>query len=83
MPTASGANSVASALGTASRSRPAAAMGRYHEGRPTTFTRGTFYLPGSRKFLFGSNTGSEGSLTNTRAAFAKPKEKRRMDGSKT
>jgi hypothetical protein len=31
-------------------------MRTYHEGRRTTPTRGTFYLAGSRNFLFGSNT---------------------------
>ena len=55
-PIASGANSVASALGNRTRRDPSTAVRTYHEGRPPTLKSGTFYLAGNRNFLFGSDT---------------------------
>ena len=55
MPIATGANSVAAALGNRLGRDPLRLMRRYHEGRRTTPIRGTFYLAGSRNFLYGSN----------------------------
>jgi hypothetical protein len=54
-PTASGANSVASALGSVTRRDPGEAVRSYHEGCTSTFKTGTFYLAGRRNFLFGSD----------------------------
>jgi hypothetical protein len=54
-PTASGANSVASALGSPTRRDPGEAVRTYHQGRESTLKTGTFYLAESRNFLFGSN----------------------------
>ena len=55
MPIASGANSVASALGNRTRRDPSAAVRPYHVGRKPTLKTGTFYLAGNRNFLFGSD----------------------------
>ena len=54
-PTASGANSVASALGRLARRDPGKAVRTYHEGFQLILETGTFYLAGNRNFLFGSN----------------------------
>jgi hypothetical protein len=54
-PTASGANSVASALGSLARRDPGRAVRTYHEGRFPTLKTGTFYLAESRNFLIGSD----------------------------
>ena len=53
MPIASGANSVASALGNRARRDPGTAVRTYHEGRQLTLKTGTFYFGGNRNFLFG------------------------------
>ena len=53
MPIASGANSVASALGNRPRRDPGAAVRTYHEGLKPALKTGTFYLAGNRNFLFG------------------------------
>jgi hypothetical protein len=50
-----GANPVASALGNRTRRDPGTAVRTYHEGQLPTLKRGTFYLAGSRNFLFGPN----------------------------
>ena len=55
MPIASGANSVASALGNRTRRDPGAAVRTYHEGLKPARKRGTFYLAGDRNFLLGSD----------------------------
>ena len=55
-PTASGANSVASALGSLPRRDPGEAVRAYHEGLEDTLKLGTFYLAVNRNFLLGSNT---------------------------
>ena len=55
MPIASGANSVASALGNRPRRDPGAAVRTYHEGAQATPKTGTFYLAGKRNFLLGSD----------------------------
>src|ERR1700693_1780332 len=55
-PTASGANSVASALGSLARRDPGKTVRTYHEGFQSTLKIGTFYLAGNRNFLFGSDT---------------------------
>src|SRR6266852_9159962 len=54
-PTASGANSVASALGSLARRDPGKAVRTYHEGFLQALKIGTFYLAGDRNFLFGSD----------------------------
>ena len=54
-PTASGANSVASALGNLAGRDPGEAVRTYHEGPEATLQIGTFYLAGNRNFLFGSD----------------------------
>ena len=56
-PTASGANSVASALGSLPRRDPEEDVRTYHEGLYRPLKTGTFYLAGSRNFLFGSDRG--------------------------
>jgi hypothetical protein len=53
VPIASGANSVASALGNRTRRDPDAAVRTYHEGLKPARKRGTFYLAGERNFLLG------------------------------
>ena len=55
-PTASGANSVASALGNRTRRDPGAAVRTYHGVPKSTLKTGTFYLAGKRNFLLGSDT---------------------------
>ena len=55
-PTASGANSLASALGSLPRRDPGEAVRTYHEGCESTLKIGTFYLAGNRNFLLGSDT---------------------------
>ena len=55
MPIASGANSVASALGHRPRRDPGAAVRTYHEGLSPAPKTGTFYLAGNRNFLLGSD----------------------------
>ena len=59
MPIASGANSVASALGNRRRD-PGTAMRTYHEGLKPTRKTGTFYFGGNRNFLLWSDTGGLG-----------------------
>ena len=61
-PTASGANSVASALGNLTRRDPGEAVRTYHEGCRPTLKTGTFYLAGNRNFLFGSDIASHNSV---------------------
>jgi hypothetical protein len=56
VPNASGANSVASALGNRTRRDPGTAVRTYHEGLTLTPRTGTFYLAGNRNFLLGSDT---------------------------
>src|SRR3954454_15100540 len=53
VPIASGANSVASALGSRTRRDPGTAVRTYHEGLDLTLETGTSYLAGNRNFLFG------------------------------
>src|SRR5271170_5357015 len=55
-PTVSGANSVASALGSPAKRDPGKAVRTYHEGFQSTLKIGTFYLAGNRNFLFGSDS---------------------------
>src|SRR5712691_8241669 len=55
-PTASGANSVASALGNPARRDPGEAVRTYHEGSQATLKIGTFYFGGNRNFLLWSDT---------------------------
>ena len=59
MPIASGANSVASALGNCTRRDPGTAMRPYHRGRVPILKTGTSYLAGNRNFLSGPDTGKE------------------------
>ena len=59
MPTASGANSVASALGNRTRRDPGAAVRTYHEGLKPALKTGTFYLAGNRNFLLGRDMDRE------------------------
>ena len=54
-PTASGANSVASALGSLARRDPGKAVRTYHEGPDRTLKIGTFYFAGNRNFLLCSD----------------------------
>ena len=54
MPIASGANSVASALGNRRRD-PGTAMRTYYEGLKPTRKTGTFYFGGNRNFLLWSD----------------------------
>ena len=61
-PTASGANSVASALGSLARRDPGEAVRTYHEGFLPTLKIGTFYLAGNRNFLFGSDTSLQAAV---------------------
>src|SRR5712691_8020642 len=61
-PTASGANSVASALGNPARRDPGEAVRTYHEGSQATLKIGTFYFGGNRNFLLWSDTGRNGKL---------------------
>ena len=58
MPIASGANSVASALGSLARRDPDKTVRTYHEGSEPTLKTGTFYLAESRNFLFGPDTSA-------------------------
>src|SRR6202521_5862196 len=55
-PTASGANSVASALGGLARRDPGKAVRTYHEGSQAALKIGTFYFGGNRNFLLWSDT---------------------------
>src|ERR1700687_3310374 len=54
-PTASGANSVASALGSLARRDPGKTVRTYHEDFQSALKIGTFYLAGNRNFLLGSD----------------------------
>jgi hypothetical protein len=58
-PTASGANSVASALGSRPRRDPGTAVRTYHGVPQRTLQTGTFYLAENRNFLFGSDTRAQ------------------------
>jgi hypothetical protein len=55
-PTASGANSVASALSNPAKRDPGRAVRTYHGVRKPNLKTGTFYLAEDRNFLFGSDT---------------------------
>jgi hypothetical protein len=56
VPIASGANSVASALGNRTRRDPGTAMRTYYEGLKPTRKTGTFYFGGNRNFLLWSDS---------------------------
>ncbi len=53
-------------FGRLTRRDPGKAVRTYHEGCSPTFKTGTFYLAGSRNFLFGSNRGVLGVLARIR-----------------
>src|ERR1035437_6072911 len=55
VPSASGANPVASALGNRTRRDPGTAMRTYYEGLKPTRKTGTFYFGGNRNFLLWSD----------------------------
>src|SRR5580765_5468220 len=65
-PTASGANSVASALGSLARRDPGETVRTYHEGFQSALKIGTFYLAGNRNFLFGSDRSPSQALAGLR-----------------
>jgi hypothetical protein len=58
VPIAAGADSVASALGAAADATRCGCA-NIPRGSVNDPIRGTFYLAGSRNFLFGSNTGED------------------------
>ena len=75
-PTASGANSAASALGSLARRDPGETVRTYHEGFQEDLKIGTFYFGGIRNFLLWSDRG-----VTERVSFQEDREARESSGS--